>query len=146
MVDLDAGVAALNASAGQLIAMANDSAPRLVARGGGARRVEVRRFEDTEIGPMLVVHLIVDVCDAMGANLVNSMVERLAARCAELANGQAFLRILSNLADQRLIFATGRIPITLLDRPKMGFKMGFKMMSLHQALHGALEVPQQNLH
>ncbi len=119
--DMNAGEAALVAAADELVALANDCQPRLVARGGGARRVEVRRFDETRIGPMLVVHIVVDVCDAMGANMVNGMAERLAPRCEELSGGAAFLRILSNLADQRRIHATGRVPVAMLDRPQMGY-------------------------
>ncbi len=119
--DLDKAEAALEAEAEALVAYANEGAPRLVARGGGARRIELRRFEQTELGSMLVVHILVDVCDAMGANLVNGMAERLAERCEQLSGGRAFLRILSNLADRRLIHATGRIPLHRLDRPQMGW-------------------------
>ena len=119
--DVSAAVHALSEARDELLEMANNGEPRLVARGGGARRIELREFAETEFGPMLVVHLLVDVCDAMGANLVNGMAERLAGRCEELSGGKAFLRILSNLADKRLIHATGKVPLKLLDRPQMGF-------------------------
>ena len=119
--DMDAARAALAQAADRLVALANDGQPRLVARGGGARELTVRSFEETAIGPMLVVHLLVDVCDAMGANLVNGMVETLAPECEELSGGQAYLRILSNLADRRLVTANGRVPIADLARPVLGF-------------------------
>ena len=118
--DLEAGRAALLAEADRLVELANDGQNRLLARGGGARQLEVRVFEASDIGPMLVVHLLVDVCDAMGANLVNGMAERLASECEELTGGRAFLRILSNLADRRLVSATGRVPLKLLNRPALG--------------------------
>ncbi|MDP6946676.1 MAG: hydroxymethylglutaryl-CoA reductase, degradative, partial [Myxococcota bacterium] len=118
--DLDVACEALEALGPALVESANDNAPRLVARGGGARGFEVRRFEETAIGPMVVAHLLVDVCDAMGANLVNGMCEALAPRCEEATGGQAFLKILSNLADRRLVHATGRVPLTRLARPALG--------------------------
>ena len=120
VADLVAGRAALLAEATRLVDLANDGQDRLLARGGGARSLEVRVFEKSDIGPMLIVHLLVDVCDAMGANLVNGMVERLAGECEELTGGRAFLRILSNLADRRLVSATGRVPMALLARPDLG--------------------------
>ncbi len=118
--DLEADVEAIEHKQRDLIQMANDAQPRLVARGGGARSLEVRRFEETELGPMLVVHLLVDVCDAMGANLVNGMVETLAPEIEKLSGANAYLRILSNLADKRLVHATGRVPLSKLERPKLG--------------------------
>jgi len=98
----------------QLLAAANAVHPNMIRRGGGARRIEVRPLPETPCGPMLVVHLIVDVGDAMGANAVNSMAEALSPTVAELAGGQARLRILSNLADQRLARARTRIPFRFL--------------------------------
>ncbi len=117
--DLEVAKAALLADAERLVELANDGHNRLLARGGGARHLEVRVFESSEIGPMLIVHLLVDVCDAMGANLVNGMAERLAGECEQLSGGRAFLRILSNLADRRLVSATGRVPLKLLARPAL---------------------------
>ena len=120
VADPAVGAAHIEAAASDLIAQANASQPRLLARGGGARELEVRVFEDTTSGPMVVVHLVVDVCDAMGANLVNQMMETLAADCAELSGGRVNLRILSNLADRRLVEAIGRVPFSALARPKLG--------------------------
>jgi hydroxymethylglutaryl-CoA reductase len=87
----------------------------MTKRGGGARTIKVRSLPATPCGPMLVVHLLVDVGDAMGANAVNSIAEALAPRIEALTGGQARLRILSNLADERLARATARIPFTVLD-------------------------------
>lgn len=78
--------------------------------GGGARDLDVRMLHETPVGPMLVVHLIYDTRDAMGANTVNTAVETLAPRIEALTGGRAHLRILSNLADQRLAYAHCRIP------------------------------------
>ncbi len=118
--DHAAARAAIEAQAERLVALANDSQPRLVARGGGARALTVRELPDTPAGPMLVVHLLVDVCEAMGANLVNAMAELLAPECEALSGGEATLRILSNLADQRRVQAVGRIPLAWLARPDLG--------------------------
>ena len=117
----EAAIAALREAAPRLIDRANETQPRLVARGGGARELEVRWFPETPAGPMLVVHLLADVQDAMGANLINGMVETLAPECETLTGGEAYLRILSNLADQRLVRAVGRVPVAALARPKLGW-------------------------
>jgi hydroxymethylglutaryl-CoA reductase len=75
--------------------------PLLVKLGGGFRDLEVRIL-DTLGGPMVVTHLIVDTRDAMGANAVNTMAEKIAPHVADWTGGRVFLRILSNLADRRL--------------------------------------------
>ncbi len=82
--------------------------------GGGARDLQVRRIENSAIGPFLVVHLIYDVRDVMGANAVNSAAEALAGPLELLTGGRAQLRILSNLADRRLARAEVRIPAEAL--------------------------------
>jgi hydroxymethylglutaryl-CoA reductase len=88
--------------------------PVLVKFGGGPRDLEVRLIEDSPIGPFLVVHLIVDVRDAMGANAVNTMAERLAPRVEQICGGRVHLRILSNLADRRLARARCTVPLEAL--------------------------------
>jgi hydroxymethylglutaryl-CoA reductase len=75
--------------------------PVLVKLGGGFRDVEVRVI-DSLGGPMVVTHLIVDTRDAMGANAVNTMAEKVAPHIQEWTGGRVYLRILSNLADRRL--------------------------------------------
>lgn len=75
--------------------------PLLVKLGGGFRDIEVRILE-TKSGPMLISHLIVDTRDAMGANAVNTMAEKIAPHIAAWSGGRVYLRILSNLADRRL--------------------------------------------
>jgi len=88
--------------------------PVLKRLGGGPRDLEVHLIEESPIGPFLVVHLIYDVRDAMGANAVNTAVERLAPQLEALTGGRAHLRILSNLADRRLARAQCTIPISEL--------------------------------
>ncbi|NTW44710.1 MAG: hydroxymethylglutaryl-CoA reductase, degradative [Anaerolineaceae bacterium] len=86
----------------RLLALAAEVDPVLMKLGGGPRDLEVRIFEDTPIGPFLVIHLIFDVRDAMGANAINTAAERLAPTIEEISGGKVHLRILSNLADRRL--------------------------------------------
>jgi len=85
----------------RIISKANERDSVLVSFGGGAKDVEVREI-DSEIGKMLVVHLFVDVRDAMGANAVNTMCEVVSPLLEELTGGHARLKIISNLADRRL--------------------------------------------
>jgi hydroxymethylglutaryl-CoA reductase len=94
-----------------LLAEAADVDPVLKELGGGPRDLEVRQIADSPIGPFLVVHLIYDVRDAMGANALNTAAERLAPHIAALTGGQVHLRILSNLADRRLARARCTIPL-----------------------------------
>ena len=100
--DMDKAIKAVEASKDKLLAAANELDPVLVKFGGGARDIELRPLE-TEVGPMLIVHLLVDCRDAMGANAVNTMAEALAPTIGELTGGRPLLRIISNLADKRLI-------------------------------------------
>lgn len=79
--------------------------PQLEALGGGAKELFFRTINESPIGPFIVVHLLYDVRDSMGANAVNTAVERLSPRVATLSGGRAHLRILSNLADKRLAHA-----------------------------------------
>jgi len=85
----------------ELTRMANEKDPMLVKYGGGVKDIEVYVI-DSRVGPMVVVHLIVDCRDAMGANAVNTMAEALAPRVEEITGGRVYLRIISNLADKRL--------------------------------------------
>jgi hydroxymethylglutaryl-CoA reductase len=85
----------------EIIARANEMDPVLVKFGGGCRDVEVRVL-DSDLGPMVITHLIVDTRDAMGANAVNTMAEGLAPFIEKITGGRVFLRILSNLAVRRL--------------------------------------------
>ena len=90
----------------ELLDKLNELHPNMVERGGGARDIEVRVFEQTDNNPlMLIVHLLVDTCDAMGANIINTMCEELAADIEALTEGRVFLRILSNLTDRSIVRA-----------------------------------------
>ena len=98
----------------EILATAAAVDPVLVSLGGGPRGIEVREIADSPIGPFLVLHLIVDVLDAMGANAVNTSLERLTPLIEEITRGRVLLRILSNLSDKRLARASVRIPASAL--------------------------------
>jgi hydroxymethylglutaryl-CoA reductase len=97
-----------------LLTEASEIDPVLKKLGGGPRDLEIRIIENSPIGPFLVLHLIYDVQDAMGANAVNTACEQLASRIEEITGGRVHLRILSNLADRRLAKATCTIPLNAL--------------------------------
>ncbi|HWP64897.1 MAG TPA: hydroxymethylglutaryl-CoA reductase, degradative [Candidatus Limnocylindria bacterium] len=109
-------VARLEAARAELLARADALTPGLCRRGAGPRDIEVRLVDTPRGETMVVVHVLVDTGDAMGANAVNSLVETLAPRVAELGQGQPCLRILSNLADRRLARSEVRVPVQALGR------------------------------
>jgi hydroxymethylglutaryl-CoA reductase len=94
-----------------LLEMVTQEDPIIAKLGGGGRDIEVRVIDGSAIGTFLVVHLIMDVRDAMGANVLNTAAERIAPLLAELSGGRAHLRILTNLADHRLAKARCIIPL-----------------------------------
>jgi len=106
--DMKAAIKAIEENKERLLETANELDPVLVKFGGGAKDI-VTRTINTEVGPMLIVHLIVDCRDAMGANAVNTMAEALAPIIAELTGGRSLLRIISNLADRRLVTVKCRV-------------------------------------
>ncbi|MCE7980768.1 MAG: hydroxymethylglutaryl-CoA reductase, degradative [Caldilinea sp. CFX5] len=87
-----------------------DTSPSITARGGGPVDLIVRHLPQTPTGPMLIVHLLFDTRDAMGANAVNTAAETIAPTLERLSGGRALLRILSNLTDQRRAWAAVTIP------------------------------------
>ena len=101
----------------QILELANSFHPQMVKRGGGAKDIEVRVLpapEGPRGEPVLVLHLVIDTQEAMGANLINTMAEGVAPYVEQITGGKVFLRILSNLADRRLARATCRIPLAAL--------------------------------
>lgn len=110
-------VEALQAHREELLALANSFHPAMVARGGGARDIEVRVLpapEGPRGEPIVVLHLLIDTQEAMGANLINTMAEGVAPLVEQVTGGKVYLRILSNLADRRLARASCRVPLSLL--------------------------------
>jgi hydroxymethylglutaryl-CoA reductase len=111
MGDPIAAMDALRAHKSDILGLANSLHPKMVARGGGARDIEIFRHHAPEDGrEMVVLHLLVDTRDAMGANLVNTMCEGVASLVESLTSGKVFLRILSNLTDRALARAEVAIP------------------------------------
>jgi hydroxymethylglutaryl-CoA reductase len=100
--DLQSARFKLLAEKDSLLKLAGDVDPVLIELGGGPKDLEVRVIDKSPIGAFLVAHLIYDVRDAMGANAVNTAVERLAPKIESITGGRVLLRILSNLADRRL--------------------------------------------
>jgi hydroxymethylglutaryl-CoA reductase len=98
----------------ELLAEADSIDSVLKSFGGGARDLEVRMIEDSPIGPFIVIHLIYDVRDAMGANAINTACERLAPQIEAITGGKVHLRILSNLADRRIARTRCTIPVNEL--------------------------------
>ncbi len=109
VADVASARARLLAAAPALLAEADALIPSMVARGGGARELEVRL-----VGDGLVVHVHVDVRDAMGANTVNTVAEGLAPSLEALTGGRAGLRLLTNLADRLKVTVRCRVPVAAL--------------------------------
>jgi hydroxymethylglutaryl-CoA reductase len=107
--DPEAARARIQGASDELLGMAHAALPRLSARGGGAREVEVRALHER-----VVVHVHVDCQDAMGANMVNTVAEALGARVASIAGGHGGLCILTNLCDRRRVRVWARVPAAAL--------------------------------
>ena len=103
----------------RLIDLANRVDPVIVSLHGGARDIETYVYTESPVGPMLVVHVIYDCRDAMGANMVNTACEALAPVVEEITGGRVNLRILSNLADRRLASARCVVPASALDTAEL---------------------------
>lgn len=93
----------------ELLQAVSNFHPSIQKYGGGPRDLQTCVLPNTEVGAMLIIHLIVDVRDAMGANIINSMLEFLAPKIEDLTGGRVHLRILSNLTDRRLAWARVRV-------------------------------------
>jgi hydroxymethylglutaryl-CoA reductase len=102
LTDAAAAAERVRHNAPEILALADEAVPGLVSRGGGARHIEARVLASD----VIAVHVLVDCQDAMGANLVNAVAERVADRVAAIAGGRVGLRILSNLCDQRCVRVT----------------------------------------
>jgi hydroxymethylglutaryl-CoA reductase len=107
VADADAAVARIEAASEELLAAAGRAVPGICERGGGPRAIEVRSLGSG----FVVTHVHVDVRDAMGANMLNTVAEAIGDRVAELARGTLGLRILTNLCDRRLTRVTGRVAV-----------------------------------
>lgn len=109
------------ANQAELIAIANQAHPSLQKRGGGAVDLQVRTAQTANDETLFIVHLLVDTQEAMGANMVNTMVETLAPELEKLTSGKANMRILSNLVDEATATALCRIkPESLATKTQSG--------------------------
>ncbi|PDJ22560.1 hydroxymethylglutaryl-CoA reductase, degradative [Listeria monocytogenes] len=119
--DIQAAKKNIIANEEQLIAIANQAHPSLQKRGGGAGEIQVRTAQTANDETLFIVHLLVDTQEAMGANMVNTMVETLAPELEMLTNGTANMRILSNLVDEATATAVCRInPESLATKTQSG--------------------------
>jgi hydroxymethylglutaryl-CoA reductase len=109
VTDPQASRARIEAAREELLGLATAVLPRLTARGGGARELEVRALPGR-----VIAHVHIDCRDAMGANMVNTVAESLAERVAALAGGRGGLRILTNLCDRRRVRVKARVPAAAL--------------------------------
>jgi len=102
--DVEKAIKEIKKHSSKLVDLANGADPVLVKFGGGARKIETHVIE-TGKGKMVIVHLLVDVRDAMGANAVNTMCEKISGNLEELSGGESRLKIISNLAVYRTVKA-----------------------------------------
>jgi hydroxymethylglutaryl-CoA reductase len=117
LVDIDKpdpAIQALFTASDELIELANSLQPKLLARGGGTKELEFFKYKLPNGSWTIVLHVLVDTRDAMGANLVNSICEGIAPRVEKIANGKACLKILSNLADRSIVTARAIMPLSEL--------------------------------
>lgn len=112
--DPHAAAASVKAATDDIRRIVDAQSPTIAQLGGGLRDIETRVFDASPMGAMLVVYLLVDVRDAMGANAINTAAEAVAPLIETLTGGRVVLRILSNLADRRLARARCRIPAAAL--------------------------------
>jgi hydroxymethylglutaryl-CoA reductase len=115
----DAAIIRINALKAELLAKLKHLHPTIRKLGGGPLDLQVRKLPHTPAGPMLIVHLLMDTRDAMGANAINTAAETLAPELEAITQGRVLLRILSNLSDQRRAWATCRIPVGALETPEL---------------------------
>lgn len=118
--DPEQAARAILAAKDELAALIAPLQPTIARLGGGLTGVEVRWLPDTPAGPMLIVHLLLDCRDAMGANAVNTAAEAAAPVLESLSRGRANLRILSNLSDRRTAWAECYIPASAFDSAEYG--------------------------
>lgn len=105
LADVELALRRLETDSERLLTVARGAVPNLVERGGGPRSVEFRQLGEGRV----VVHVLVDCRDAMGANLVNSIAEAVGPVASEITGAELGLRILSNLSDRRCAHVTCRV-------------------------------------
>jgi len=119
VADVSAAIGKLGDASAELIRIADALHPGMKERGGGVREIEFRNLHLQDGLTVIAVHVLVDTCDAMGANTVNTLCESLAPRIAEICGGDIALRILSNLVDRSVCSATVRYAVDSLASDSM---------------------------
>lgn len=117
--DIDAAFNYIEVNRAELLTVANKYCAGICARGGGCLEISPRillpsSLEDSDAGPMLIIHVNIDCLDAMGANVVNTVMEGLGTFLVSKIKSRLGFRILSNLADRRLAASSCKIPYQLL--------------------------------
>ncbi len=112
ILDFDNAIMAILENKEEILKIANDAHPSIVARGGGAINIEVKNIDE-----FLIVYLIADVKEAMGANILNTMLETIKIPLENITNGKALMAILSNYATKSLVKTECEINIKLLGNP-----------------------------
>ena len=131
--DFEKAWQAIEASREGLIALANADLASLIERGGGVRSIEPRVLQEDGCPPMFIVHIVIDVRDAMGANLINSVTERMAPELEAVTGGIARLKILSNLSDRRLAHTRVRVKHEVLGgKNAPGREVAAQIIEAHQ--------------
>jgi hydroxymethylglutaryl-CoA reductase len=112
----DDAIRSLRGSHDEILRLANELQPKLLERGGGAQDIEYFKFQLPDGRWTVVLHLLVDTRDAMGANAVNTICEGLAPQLEKICGGTVFLKIVSNLTDRSVVSANAKIPPAMLGR------------------------------
>lgn len=131
--DIDHAKAIFLENKDSLLKYANDLCPSMVKRLGGVVDIEMRVIS-SKIGPMLLIEPLMDVVDAMGANAINTLLESLSEKIADIFGGTIGLRILSNLCDKRMAHAYCEIPIKNLATDEAcdnGLDVALKIIAAH---------------
>ena len=105
ILDADDAVKQIMESSQRILEVANSKSATLSSMGKGAKSISCKKF-DTPAGSMLVVELLIDVGDAMGANVTNTMCEAVAPLIEKISGGRSLLRILSNYSTERMVRST----------------------------------------
>lgn len=112
--DIKSSITKLTESSKEILELANSKSQTLSKMNKGAKEVNFKEIT-TDSGPMLIVELIIDVGDAMGANVTNTMCEAVAPLIEKISGGRVILRILSNYSTKRMVSATA-----IFDKEKVG--------------------------
>jgi hydroxymethylglutaryl-CoA reductase len=139
LVDIDKAQSIFLENKAHLLDFLNQSCPNMVKRGGGVIGIDCRTLSSPKMGPMLLIEPRVNVVDAMGANIVNRLMELLGEKLRLLLGASVCLRILSNLCDERLARARCSLPVQLLS-PDQGHDFGDEIAEKIMIGHALAEI------